>query len=301
MNTSSLSHNSLSSKATGKGLLNYSQPLVMGIVNVTPDSFSDGGEFIAIETAVEHALSMVADGADIIDIGGESSRPGAQTISLEEELQRVIPVVEALRKESNITISIDTTKSIVASESLNCGADIINDISAGLFDPQMIPVVAEQGAGYIIMHMRGTPQTMQSDLVYDDVVTEISQFLQKRYIHCLDVGIKSDRLLVDPGIGFGKTASQNLELLKNLSAITKIGAPVLVGVSRKSFIPLFASNTLNTSIPKNRLGGSLAAALFAIEQGASVIRVHDVLESAQALQVLQSLRGKLPSRKEALN
>ncbi len=293
-----MSQNSRSTKARRKGALDYSRPIVMGIINVTPDSFSDGGEFIAIEKAVAHALTMIADGADIIDIGGESSRPGAQPVSLEEELHRVIPVVEAIRKKSSIPISVDTTKAIVAREALNGGADIINDISAGLFDPEIIPVVAKHGAGYIIMHMQGTPQTMQDNPVYDDVVLEVGSFLQSRHRFCIDAGIEHNKLIIDPGIGFGKTPKHNLELLKNISSLATIGAPILVGVSRKTLI---AALDDNADTAKDRLGGSLAAALFAIEQGASIIRVHDVLESAQALKTLLALLEESTSKKEAIH
>ncbi len=292
MNVSSSSQE----KYKALGELDYSRPLVMGILNVTPDSFSDGGEFTSTEQALSHALAMITDGADIIDIGGESTRPGAKPVTAEEELQRVIPVVERLRGESDITISVDTTKSIVAEEALQNGADIINDISAGLFDSKMIPLVAKNDAGYIAMHMRETPQTMQKNPEYADVVEEVSDFLYERRQFCLSAGIKPERLLLDPGIGFGKTSTHNLELLTNLAVITELGAPVLVGVSRKSFIEALTGNTTDAH---NRLGGSLAAALFAVERGASVVRVHDVRETAQALAVQRLLLAATPLGKEA--
>jgi dihydropteroate synthase len=272
----------------------------MGIVNVTPDSFSDGGEFMSIDSAVTRALSMIADGADIIDIGGESSRPGAESISAKEEMQRILPVIEGIRRESDITISIDTTKSIVAGESLNSGADIINDISAGVFDAEMIPLVARSDAGYIIMHMRGAPQTMQDNPEYQDVVSEVCNFLQERYQCCISAGVNPDKLMIDPGIGFGKTAAHNLELLRNLDVLAKLEAPVLVGVSRKAFVGALGGSAGDAKNPRNRLGASLAAAMYAVEQGASVVRVHDVRETTQALNIMQALRGSDSSRKEAL-
>ncbi len=276
--------------------LDYSRPLVMGILNVTPDSFSDGGKFSPPESALAQALKMIADGADIIDIGGESTRPGAEAVSTDEELTRVIPVIKLIRAESKITISIDTTKAIVAEQALACGADIVNDISAGLFDEKMIPLVAKSQAGYIVMHMLKTPQTMQKKPQYTDVVEEVSQFLYERRELCLAEGIKRELLMLDPGIGFGKTTEHNIELLTNLAALTELGSPVLVGASRKAFI-----GTLSTKAPRaeNRLGGSLAAALFAVEHGASVVRVHDVFETAQALEIMVGLHTATPFGKEA--
>jgi len=275
-------------------VLDYTRPLVMGILNVTPDSFSDGGEFFSVDSAVSHALKMSADGADIIDIGGESSRPGAKPVSADEELARVIPVIERIRNSSDIPISVDTTKAYVAEKALDCGADIINDISAGLFDKHMIPLVAERNAGYILMHMRGEPATMQENPEYDDVVDEVADFLADRVEECVNAGVAPERLLIDPGIGFGKTVEHNLALLANIDELTSIGAPVVIGASRKSFIAQVAGNSATQDKPQNRLGGSLASALYAVEHGASVVRVHDVAETRQALDILLAIQMQAP-------
>jgi len=275
--------------------LDYSCPLVMGVLNVTPDSFSDGGEFLSVDSAVSHAQKMIAVGADMLDIGGESSRPGAGKVSDEEEAARVIPVIERIRAESDIPLSVDTTKSSVAEKALACGADFVNDISAGLFDEAMIPLVAEKNAGYILMHMRGTPQTMQKNPEYDDVVNEVAEFLVDRIEFCIEAGIKRERLLIDPGIGFGKTVEHNLALLTNIDELTSIGVPVVIGTSRKSFIEKIAGE----APPHNRLGGSLASAVYAVEHGASVVRVHDVAETKQALEVLHSILAAAPLGKIA--
>ena len=270
--------------------LDYSHPLIMGVLNVTPDSFSDGGEFFSVDSAVTRALEMITEGADMIDIGGESSRPGADSVSADEEIARVIPVIERIRTKSKIPLSVDTTKSPVAEKALNCGADFINDISAGLFDKEMIPLVAEKGAGYIIMHMRGAPQTMQDSPRYDDVVNEVAEFLADRLEVCEKAGITRERLLIDPGIGFGKTVAHNLALMSNIDELTSLGVPVVIGTSRKSFIEKVAGE----STPQNRHGGSLASAVYAVERGASVVRVHDVAETKQALKVLSALLAATP-------
>lgn len=258
----------------------------MGIVNVTPDSFSDGGETASVSDAVERALKMIAEGASIVDIGGESSRPGADSVSLAEELERVIPVVRALRGQTSALLSIDTCKAAVARRALAEGADIINDISAGSFDEDMIPLVAESGAGYVIMHMQGTPSDMQNDPQYDDVVREVFDFLSERLQRCVSAGIAGQSLIVDPGIGFGKTTENNLQLIRGFSEFVGMGAVAMIGASRKSFI----AGTLRQSSDVNqRLGGSLAAAMLAVERGAQIVRVHDVPETVQALKVMTAV------------
>ena len=258
------------------------RPCLMGIVNVTPDSFSDGGLYDTTATAVEHGLRLVSDGADILDIGGESTRPGAVAVSLEEEMRRVIPVIEALRSTSDIPLSIDTRNAAVAAAAIAAGADIINDVSALGHDPRMIEVAATTAAPVIIMHMQGTPETMQHNPIYDDVVSEIHDFFTERLRRCKAAGI--EQIVIDPGIGFGKTREHNLAILANLSRLGDLGVPVLVGVSRKSFIGHI------TGLPVDqRLPASIAAAVLALRGGATVFRVHDVRESRSALDVAYAI------------
>jgi dihydropteroate synthase len=248
----------------------------MGILNVTPDSFSDGGQFDTVESAISHAQSLVNGGADIIDIGGQSTRPGAAEISLEEELHRVLPVLHALRNQvetcASIPISVDTTRSEVAMAAVAAGADWVNDISSGTYDRQMFPVVAELGVPIVLMHMRGTPQTMQQQTHYSDLMTEIYQFLESRIAEAIAAGIDRSKILIDPGIGFAKTAAQNLEILKKLPMLKKLGQPLLVGPSRKSFI----GQILNQPDPQQRVWGTAAACSAAIAGGADLLRVHDL-------------------------
>lgn len=265
--------------------LDLAEPLVMGVLNVTPDSFSDGGIYLSADAAHTRALEMIAEGAALIDIGGESSRPGAEPVSEAEELGRVIPVVERLRSESDIIISVDTTKSSVARTALESGADMINDISAGLNDEEMIPLVAARGAGYVLMHMKGTPQTMQARPEYTDVVGEVCDFLGQRLQVCREAGIAPDRLVVDPGIGFGKTLKHNLALLNHFERFVELDCLLMIGASRKSFV-----SALSGGAAADRLGGSLASALEAVRRGAKIVRAHDVAQTVQALRVQQAIR-----------
>lgn len=261
----------------------------MGILNVTPDSFSDGGRSATVDGAVARALRMIEDGAAIIDIGGESTRPGAETVALEEELRRVIPVVTALRARTDALISVDTYKARVAEAALDAGADMINDISAGRFDSAMTPLIADRECAFIMMHMQGTPRDMQRAPAYADVVTDVRDFFVERLAASDADGIDRARLVIDPGIGFGKTLAHNLALLCHVGDLTALGAPVLIGASRKSFI----SNIYDRdSAPDQRLGGSLAAALMAVNGGARIIRAHDVRETVEALAVWRALDGE---------
>ena len=258
--------------------------LVMGILNVTPDSFSDGGRFFALDKAIEHALAMVADGADIIDIGGESTRPNAAVIGEAEELGRVVPVINALRQTSPVAISIDTMKPAVARAALEAGADIVNDVAAAAADPAMAALVAETGAGYVAMHMRGTPQTMQVDPNYKDVVAEVGEF----FTACLDwlrrAGVSEEQVVLDPGIGFGKRLEHNLALLSGMEKLRNWQRPLLVGVSRKSFL-----GQITGAEAADRLAAGLAATCMAVERGASIVRTHDVAATRHALQVTEAI------------
>jgi len=259
--------------------------LIMGILNVTPDSFSNGGRFLSPDAAVKRALIMEKEGADIIDVGGESSRPGAEPVPVEEELRRVIPVLERLRGKLRIPISIDTTKAEVAEAALRAGASIVNDISALRFDPAMASVVAEFGAGLVLMHMLGTPKTMQQDPHYEDVVREVREFLAERALYAQSQGIPREAIAVDPGIGFGKTVEHNLELLRRLPELVELGFPVLVGPSRKSFIGAI----LGLGV-EERLEGTLVACAVAVVRGADILRVHDVREVRRAADLALHLR-----------
>ena len=262
------------------------RPLIMGILNVTHESFSDGGRFIQKEAAVKHAINMAESGADIIDIGGESTRPGSCGIALEEELRRVIPVIEAISSKVKIPISIDTVKSEVATMAIDSGATIINDISAMQFDQEIGKVASKSGAWLILMHMRGTPATMQDNTEYDDIITEISDFLKSKAQDAIGMGVSKDRIIIDPGIGFGKSTDGNFAILKNLHRFSALGYPVLVGTSRKSF--LGKELGLNAD---QRLEGSLAAACYAVLNGADIVRVHDVAETRKALAIIEKIVG----------
>jgi len=259
--------------------------LIMGILNVTPDSFSDGGRFLSPDAAVERALAMEKEGADIIDVGGESARPGADPVPVKEELRRVLPVLERLRGKLRIPISIDTTKAEVAEAALRAGASIVNDISALRFDPAMASLVAKFGAGLVLMHMLGTPKTMQQAPHYEDVVTEVRDFLAERAQYAQSQGIPREAIAVDPGIGFGKTVEHNLELLRRLPELVELGFPVLVGPSRKSFIGAI----LGLGV-EERLEGTLAACAVAVVRGADILRVHDVKEVRRAADLALHLR-----------
>ena len=262
------------------------RPLVMGIINVTPDSFSDGGVHHDEEFAVQSALRMVQDGAAIIDVGGESTRPGAEPVSQDEELDRVIPVIRGIRAQSDVPISVDTMKSAVASAAIEAGADIINDVSALRHDDRMARVAAEAGTVVVLMHMRGEPKTMQQNIRYDDLLGEIAADLQTWRDAAIDNGILPDRILVDPGIGFGKTFEHNLEVLAGIDQLTRI-APVVVGASRKGFI---GQITGRESGP-DRMAGSLAAVAAAAMGRAAMVRVHDVRETVDFLEVFDSIRN----------
>lgn len=257
---------------------------VMGIVNVTPDSFSDGGKYLDVEAAISHGLRLLEDGADILDIGGESTRPGAQSVGEADELARVLPVIEGiLKRRPDTIISIDTTKSEVADQALALGAKIVNDVSAGNFDPKILKVSAKHGAELVLMHMRGTPRTMQDSPRYEDVVEDVLTFLLERAEAAKDAGVPGEKIVLDPGIGFGKTLEHNLLLLKNLSRFSD-RYRVLLGVSRKSFIGQITGRKV-----EERLAGTLATLPFAIESQVSIIRVHDVRETVDFLKVYEAL------------
>jgi dihydropteroate synthase len=258
-----------------------SVPLIMGVVNVTPDSFSDGGLFLDADAAVEHGRQLTGEGAHILDVGGESTRPGAEPVADDEERRRVVPVIERLARDGAARISIDTTKLTVARSALEAGATLVNDVSAFRFDPGMAALVAETGAGCCLMHMLGEPRTMQRDPRYDDVVSEVKAFLEERLAFALSEGIDEERVWLDPGIGFGKTVDHNLELLRRLDEIVAIGRPVVVGTSRKSFLGKLTGGRDEGE----RLPGTIATNVLALERGASVFRVHDVAQNADALAV----------------
>jgi dihydropteroate synthase len=261
----------------------------MGILNVTPDSFSDGGRFADVESALAHARAMKAAGADFIDVGGESTRPGAAEVPVDEELARVLPVIERLRAEGLGPISVDTRKARVMREAATAGADLINDVSALTFDPGALPAAAETGLPVVLMHAQGTPETMQKDPRYKDAVAEVHAYLADRIAACVSAGIGKDKIVIDPGIGFGKTLQHNLELLANLARFDDLGCPLLLGASRKSFIQKIEEG----AGPDDRLGGSLAAAAAGLEQGVKLFRVHDVAESAQFIRVwLEIMRNR---------
>ena len=246
-------------------------PRLMGILNVTPDSFSDGGLHDTVQPAVDHGLKLIEDGADIIDIGGESTRPGADAVSLAEELKRTIPVIEGLVSQTDIPISIDTTKAKVAKEAIDAGAMIVNDISGLTFDPDMLAVCAETKAAVVCMHIKGTPQNMQDDPTYDDCVAEVCNFLSERMQAIQSAGIEANRICIDPGIGFGKTAAHNLELLHNIAALHALNRPVLIGHSRKRFL----SKILGRSV-EERLAGTVGVSIALARNNVDYIRVHDV-------------------------
>lgn len=269
----------------GGRALNLRRAAIMGILNVTPDSFSDGGVFLARRQAVEHALRMVEEGADIIDIGGESTRPGAQPVSVQAELERVIPVIEALRRQIDRPISIDTSKAEVMRRAVAAGAGMINDVNA-LRAEGALEAAAELGVPVCLMHMQGEPRTMQQAPSYRDVVTEVGEYLRERMAACEAAGIPRSRLLVDPGFGFGKTVPHNLRLLRELPALRALGAPILVGLSRKSLI----ASVLGAPVER-RLQASVALALMAVERGASIVRVHDVAPTREAVRMYEAVAG----------
>jgi dihydropteroate synthase len=262
---------------------------VMGVINVTPDSFSDGGQFLEKDRAVEQALQLAGDGADLIDIGGESTRPYSKGISADEEMNRVIPVIEALKKKLRIPISIDTLKAQVAREALRSGASMVNDISALRLDPEMASVVAQAGVPVILMHMKGTPGDMQVAPTYDDVASEIITFLRKAIDQAVRSGVRRDRIIVDPGIGFGKTFDHNLEILKELGRLQCLEAPILVGSSRKAFIGRILDKKVH-----ERDTGTMATVAAAVMNGAHIVRVHNVKQAVETVKVIDAIkRGKI--------
>jgi len=261
------------------------KPLLMGILNVTPDSFFDGGAYYEPEMAVQHALKMVDDGADIIDVGGESTRPFSTPISVEEELQRIIPVIEGIRAQSNIPLSIDTYKSQVADEACKRGVQIINDISGLTFDDRMVHIAREHGATVIIMHIKGTPATMQKDPVYTDVITELCTYFTERIEFATHHGVADDHIILDPGIGFGKRVEDNLKIIKHLSRFKDLGKPILVGTSMKSFIGVVTDSPLH-----ERTEGTLASIALAVWNGADILRVHDVRKAKKVIQLVEAVK-----------
>jgi dihydropteroate synthase len=257
--------------------------LVMGIVNVTPDSFSDGGAFLDPTAAIEHGVRLVAEGADLLDVGGESTRPGADPVAIREEIDRVEPVIAGLRERVDVPISVDTRRAAVASAALGTGASIVNDVSAGA-DPGMFDVVADHGAGMVLMHMLGDPKTMQDDPTYVDVVAEVRGFLRQRLDAALAAGSRREQLTIDPGIGFGKTLEHNLALLRDVRSFSELGAPVLVGPSRKGFI-----GTLTDTEADDRVEGTAGAVAWCAAQGVDVVRVHDVRAMVGVVRVVDAI------------
>jgi dihydropteroate synthase len=272
-------------RCRGRTLRPGERTLVMGILNTTPDSFSDGGAFSAPDAAVERALEMVAQGADIIDIGGESTRPGAAPVSTGEEIGRSVPIIGKIREHSDIPISIDTMKAEVASQALEAGADIINDVSSLEADARMAEVAADSGAGVVLMHMKGTPKTMQDHPTYGSVVKEVRDYLQARMDFAVQRGVARDRMVIDPGLGFGKTPGHNLALLRGLGELAECCCPILVGASRKSFI----GQVTGREHPAERLAGSLGVAAWAAAGGAHILRVHDVIETCDVCRIADTL------------
>ena len=269
--------------------LDLTFPSIMGVVNVTPDSFSDGGRFLAADAALEQALTLVREGASIVDIGGESTRPGSEPVPADEELRRVLPVIEALAGSIGVPISVDTMKAEVARRALAAGATIINDVSALRYDDAMVDVVVGTGCPVCIMHMRGMPKTMQEDPRYDDVVDEVLRFLEERLSSLVARGVREEQVMVDPGIGFGKTVAHNLALLDGLSRFTALGRPVLLGASRKRFL-----GAILGAEPGERVIGTVATTVIGYLAGAHVFRVHDVKPNFEALRVALAVREGAP-------
>ncbi|VAW63684.1 Dihydropteroate synthase [hydrothermal vent metagenome] len=264
-------------------MLHNKQPVVMGILNTTPDSFSDGGQFVSVDKAVCHAMDMVKDGASIIDVGGESTRPGAQSVSIEDEINRVVPVIEAIRQRSEICISIDTSKTDVMQAAIRAGARFVNDVN-GLRAKGAVEVCAEQGALVCVMHMQGQPRSMQESPVYENVVKDVAAFLKQRIEACRAAGIRPEKIIIDPGFGFGKTRQHNMQLLQQLDELKVLGVPVLLGLSRKSVL-----GAILDAPPEQRLYGSVAAAVLGWTKGAQIFRVHDIKPTVDALKVCMAM------------
>lgn len=272
--------------AVGRPIPIHGCPLIMGIVNVTPDSFSDGGRYVALDRAVSHAVTLVEEGADILDLGAESTRPGATPVGEQEEMDRLLPVLHEVVKRTTVPISVDTMKSRVARAALDAGASIINDVSAMRFDPQMAQVVAESGAAVVLMHMQGTPLTMQLDPRYDNVVSEVRKFFDERIEAAERAGIVKSHIVLDPGFGFGKLQVHNLELLNQLSEFSEIGYPLLVGLSRKAFL----GKILDRQV-QDREWGTAAAVALAVDRGAAIVRVHNVARMKEVVKVAAAVRS----------
>jgi dihydropteroate synthase len=277
-------------KIAGQTIDLSAQAMIMGVLNVTPDSFSDGGQFFTTEKAVEQGQQMAAAGARIIDIGGESTRPGAEAVSSDEELARVLPVIKRLHASTSVFISIDTSKASVAREALQAGATIINDVTGGRADPQMLPLAAKSGAAFIFMHMQGTPRTMQAAPRYDNVVLEVANFFRQQYDSALQCGIDSMAIAFDPGIGFGKTVEHNLSLLASLERLRVHHRPLAVGVSRKSSL----GKMIGSDAMEDRLAPTIAFTALLRERGANILRVHDVKENVAALRATEALLKAAP-------
>jgi len=260
------------------------RPLVMGVLNVTPDSFSDGGRFVGTDAAVAHAREMVAAGTDLIDVGGESTRPGSQRVPADEQIRRVVPVISQIRTLP-ATISIDTTRSAVAEVALEAGAHLVNDISAGRDDPALLPLVARRGAPVVLMHMQGTPQTMQDSPTYQDVMEDVVGFLRDRIAAARSAGVDAARILIDPGIGFGKTMAHNLELLRRQRELLSLGRPVVIGTSRKGFL----GKITNEAEPARRVFGTAACVAWSVANGAAIVRVHDVGPMKQVVDTIRAI------------
>ncbi|MCF7804817.1 MAG: dihydropteroate synthase [Candidatus Marinimicrobia bacterium] len=261
---------------------------IIGIINVTPDSFSDGGEFLDADSAIEHGIHLEQEGADILDVGAESTRPGAKPVSAAEEVRRLEPVVRGLAEYTNAWISVDTTKSTVARKMLDAGAHIINDISALQFDKSMAEVVSAYGCPVVLMHIQGTPRTMQQNPTYDDVIEDILQYFTERVTYARDKGIEPDQIILDPGIGFGKTLEHNYRIINEIARFTELEYPVLLGASRKSFI----GQTLDLPV-EERLEGSLAVAVLGARAGVRLLRVHDVKETVRAVRMVDAIQNRL--------
>ncbi len=274
----------------GRRLQAGQRTLVMGVLNITPDSFSDGGRHVDPGRAVEHGLEMVEAGADLVDVGGESTRPGAARVPAAEEGERVLPVIRALARQSDVTLSVDTSRAAVAAQALQAGARVVNDISALGFDDAMADVVAESGAGLVMMHMQGTPQSMQQAPAYHDVLAEVLSHLREALDRAVDAGVTPEQVVLDPGIGFGKGLEHNLTLLRHAGSLRALGRPVLVGTSRKTFVGQITGRPV-----ERRLAGSLGSLAAAVTAGAALVRVHDVAETVDCLSTLQAIRrGECP-------